>query len=142
MVSGRQGPLLDTPMYMGHVGCFPCIFEGTLALIPSAEGGHIVSVALWNKQGRFITNLLSRSNYYVQQMFQARLGILTAVCINFMFFCNITQCIMVDRPSVSGKPSSSTFALKTEAVCSSKTWVTIHKTKWSQILKSSFSITD
>ena len=131
MVSGRQGPLLGTSMYMGHVECFPYKFPGTISLIPSAEGGHTVSVALWCKQGTFMTNLLSHSNYYVEQLFQARLGILTAVCFNIVGFWNITQYILMDRPSVSEKPSFSNVALKIEAVCSSETRVTIHKTKWS-----------
>ena len=52
VVSGRQEPLLDASMYMGHVGCFPYKFTGTLALIPSAEGGHTVSVALWSSKER------------------------------------------------------------------------------------------
>jgi len=50
-----------------------------MASTPSVEGGHTVSVALWCKQGIFMTNLLSQSNYYVEKLFQARLGILTAV---------------------------------------------------------------
>ena len=70
MVSGRQGPLLDMSMYMGHVECFPYKFPGTLSLIPSAEGGHTVSVALWCKQGTFMTNLLSHSNFYVDNSFR------------------------------------------------------------------------
>jgi hypothetical protein len=90
VVSGRQGTLLDTSMYMGHVGCFPYKFAGTLALIPSAEGGYSVSVALWYKQETFMTNFLSHNNYYVEQLFQARLGVLTAVCFNIMDFWNIT----------------------------------------------------
>jgi hypothetical protein len=129
-------------MYMGHAGCFPYKFAGTLALIPSAEGGHTISVALWYKQGIFMTNLVSHSNYYVQQLFQARPGILTAVCFNIMGFCNVTQYILMDRPSVSEKNGFSNFAPKTGAVCSSEKWVTIHKTKWIQILKYSVSVTD
>jgi len=127
---------------MGHVGCFPYKFAGTLALIPSAEGGHTVSAALWYKQGTFMTNFVSHSNYYVQQLFQASLGILTAVRFNITGFWNITQYILMDRPSVSEKPGFSNFVLKTEAVCSSETWVTIHKTKWIQTLKYIVSITD
>jgi hypothetical protein len=129
-------------MYTGHVGCFPYKFAGTLALIPSAEGGHNVSVALWYKQGTFMTNLVSHTNYYVQQLFQARPGILTAMCFNVMGFWNIKQYILMDRPNVSEKPGFSNFALKNEAVCSSETWVTIHKTKWIQVIKYSDSITD
>jgi hypothetical protein len=90
-------------MYLGHVRCFPYKFAGTLALIPSAEGGYTISVALWYKQGTFMTNLVSHSNYNVQQLFQATTGILTAVCFNIMGFWNITQYILMDKPSVSEK---------------------------------------
>ena len=121
MVSGRQGPLLDTSMYMGHVECFPHKFPGTMSFIPSAEVGHTVSVALWCKQGTSMTNLLSHSTYYVEQFFQVRLGILTAVCFNIMGFWNITQYILMDRPSVSENPGFYNIALKIEAVCSSET---------------------
>ena len=89
-----------------------------------------------------MTNLVSHSNYNVQQLFQATTGILTAVCFNIMCFWNITQYILMDKTSVSKKPGFSNFALKTEAVCFSETWVTVYKTKWSQILKSSVSITN